>query len=315
MGQKSFKFRVRELSYGSCEVVMTLNGIVIPYYATYVGKEPLASLIDGCYALMIDNHDDIKLCWESEPGALEIKMKRGAKDTLLLTIEDQLTRARWRELVFFDDFVSAVVSEGFRVISAFGLYGYREAWSDHTEFPLSNLLRISQMYDEKTLDEIDSYGTDIIDEMNYLQGKVTREEITEETKMDECVVDYESWQMECCGKPFAVGEKISWSGFVFKRFGNAHGFIIDFYEDHHAHATHKITGTVTMINSQFSDSDKNTKIIGYDKEWVYHRILQYADGEDCGQEPDENKKRTLWGYIVELEDVTITPLEEKTNTQ
>ena len=311
MEQKSFKIRVIELSFGSCDVVMTINGNVIPYYATYVGKEPMASLIDGCYALMIDNHDDIKLGWEAEPGALEIRMKRGAKDTLLLTIVDQLSRARWRELVFFDDFVSAVVSEGFRVISAFGLYGYQMAWSDHTGFPLSNLLSISQMYDKKTLDEIHSYGTDIIDEMNFLQGKVSREEIVEETRMDECVVYYESWQLQCCGEPFAVGEKISWSGFVPKRYDNEHGFIIDFYEDHHTHYTHQITGTVSMIKSAFSDSDKDKKIIGYDKEWVYHRKLQNADGWDCGQEPDENKKRTLWGYIVELEDVTITPLEKE----
>lgn len=309
MAQKTFKFRVRELFFGSCEVVMTLNGKEITYRPTYLGKEPLASLIDGCCALMIGRYNDINLCWESEPGALEIKMKRGTMDTLLLTIVDQLTRARWRELVSFSDFVSAIVAEGFRVISAFGLYGYRVAWSDHTEFPLSNLLRLSKMYDEKAWDKIHYSGTNIIDEINYLQEKVSRKEITEKTKLDECVVYYDSWQLQCCGEPFAMGGTINWTCFVSKRHKSAHGFIIDFNEDHHLDATHRIMGTVTMIHSEFSDIDKDKKITNYDEVWASHRILQNADGWNCGQEPDENKKRTFWGYIVELKDVTIKPLE------
>lgn len=310
MGQKSFKFRVRELSYGSCEVVMTLNGKEITYHSTYLGEEPLSSLINDCYDLMIENDNDIEQYWAAEPGTLEIKVKRETKGSILLTVVDHYCSVQWRERVSFDDFVSAIVSEGFRVISAMGLYGYRIAWSDHTEFPLSNLLRISKMYDEKALDIIYSSGTDIIDEINYLHKKVSQKEIVEETKLDECVVYYESWQLQCCGKPFAIGKTIDWTGFVPKRYDNAHGYIIDFHEDHHAHATHKITGIVTMINSQYSDSDKDKKIISYHKEWAYHSILQNADGWDCGQETDETKKRTIWGYIVELKDVTITPLKK-----
>lgn len=28
--------------------------------------------------------------------------------------------------------------------------------------------------------------------------------------MDTCIVFYESWQMECCGKAFFVGDTVKW---------------------------------------------------------------------------------------------------------
>lgn len=32
-----------------------------------------------------------------------------------------------------------------------------------------------------------------------------------ELKMESCVVSYDSWQMQCCGDPFSVGDKIEWT--------------------------------------------------------------------------------------------------------
>lgn len=52
-----FKFHVRDLAYGWCSVVMYINDKMIVFNASYLGPNPLASLIDACVDLIEEGYD------------------------------------------------------------------------------------------------------------------------------------------------------------------------------------------------------------------------------------------------------------------
>ena len=147
MKKETFKFHVQNLSFGWCRVVMLINDKKVCYNASYLGENPLASLIDACADYMIEP-GKYYLSWQREPGLLKIDMDLDDSNMLHLDIFDQdesgdTIYGEWHETIPFEDFVSAIVSEGFKVLNAFGLYGYRCSWQNHEDFPLTNLLRIT----------------------------------------------------------------------------------------------------------------------------------------------------------------------------
>lgn len=311
MEQYIFKFRVQRIEVGNCDVVMTINDKVIPYSASYLGCEPMASMIEICSEMMreVEMNGEDRIWWADEPGGLRFTFIPNKEGVLHIDIADEITKEEWHEDVLFDAFVTAIISESFRVLKAFGLYGYRNAWASDTEFPLSQLMLICELYNMEDARRI-GYTSDFADEADFLKQHSFAEKYDTEKQLDECALFYDAWQMQCCGKQFSVGDKVNWTCVVPTHPEVAGGRLVDFYEDHHKDFTHKITGTVTKIISQFSDSDKGKKIISYDTEWIYEEAMDIADGWSCGRDVDDTKKRTLWGYIVELKDVTVKPLEE-----
>jgi len=141
------------------------------------------------------------------------------------------------------------------------------------------------------------------------QKYLSKMEITEEKKMDSCTIYYDSWQLQCCGEPFSVGEKVEWTCKMPEGFKNAHGVIIDFEEDHHGFATHTITGNVAKITAERSEFPKGKREVWYEKVDVIRDELQHADGWESELKDDETTERTFWGYIVELKDVVVKPME------
>lgn len=305
MKNKTFNFRVKSLSYGWCEIDMEINGKHIPYLASYIGSEPMANLIDSCVSFK-KGWKEYHIVWQDEPGELNIDMKlRGEK--LHLNISDSEKNEKWHEDVIFDDYLSAVISEGFRVLNAFGQFGYRMAWDwdGNNEFPLSQLLYISGAYEEKEIAALSSVGIDFAKEYAFVQNQFDKRKITKKTRLSECSIYYQSWQMQCCGDPFSVGDKIEWTCTVPPRLKNAHGTIYDFEEDHHGDETHSITGTVTKIIAEYSKVEKDCKGLNYDH--VCTNMEEQTSAKNFEHEDGEH----LWGYIVELKDVTIMPLPNK----
>ena len=286
---------------------MTINDKIIPYYASYMGVEPLASMVGVCCEMMLETHVDghpYHTSWADEPGGLHFTFSPEKNGLLHIDIADEITKEEWHEDVPFEAFVAAIISESFRVLNAFGLYGYRSAWADNIEFPLSRLMMICGLYCKE------NFTSNLADEGEFLKQHSITEKYDTKKHLDECTVFYDAWQMQCCGEPFSVGDEVSWTCVVPVHPGVASGRIVDFYEDHHKDFSHKIKGMVSNIVSQFSDSDKGKKKISYDSEWIYEKEITNADGWNCGRDVDETKERTIWGYIVELKDVTVKPLEE-----
>ena len=312
MEKEIFKFSVKNLYFGWCRVVMLINDKRIEYDAEYMGPNPLASFIEACAELM-ECSGDYYIKWRHHDMELEIDMELDETNMLHLDIADQdegenTIYNEWHETVPFDDFVTAIKSEGFRVLNAFGLYGYRHSWLNHEDFPLTNLLRITGRC--KEIWKGDSCCTDISKEIEILQQFITRPKIIEETKMDECIIYYESWQIQCCGKPFSVDEKVEWTCTFPYDNKNAHGIIIDFTEEHHGFPTHSITGIVKSITAERSEFPKGMRDVWYETAPVIHEQIQHADGKESVKEDDDSTERTFWGYIVELHDVTVKPLAE-----
>lgn len=190
MAQGVFKFHVQNLSFGNCRVTMLINDKEIHYDASYIGDNPLATLIDACADLLDtsglayiygDGRHFIE--WQAELGTLSIDLTLDKEGMLHFDIVDDKDRndienPEWHEVIPFDAFLSAVMEEGFRVLNAFGLCGYRTSWCNDTDFPLTNLLRITGKCEE--LRKGDSFTTDIVKEIEVLQNHISKFKITEE---------------------------------------------------------------------------------------------------------------------------------------
>ena len=318
MKKEVFKIRVQEIAYGWCRILMLINDKKVNFNAGYLTPEPLASLVEVCWEMVIDaeenDYDTHYIKCHLEPGYMEMELQLDEHKMLHLNLKEtdddkmEIVSREWHETIPFNDFVTAIISESFRLLNAIGLYGYRCSWSDRTDFPLSVLLRIAGKIKAKENGE--SYITDISKELIFLQEYINGLTITEEKKMYQCTIYYESWQMQCCGDAFAVGDCIEWTCIMPEDYKNAHGIIIDLEEEHHGFATHSVTGKVTKIIAERSEFPKGTREVWYHRAQVIHTEIQKADGWESNLKDDETTDRTFWGYIVELTDVTIKSLEK-----
>lgn len=305
MEQNVFRFHVENLACGWCSVEMLINDKRIWFNAEYMGANPIASFIKAC-AKLKDEGGKYYVKWVYHDNCLEIKMERNYNDTLCLNIKNDENQEEWHETIPFSTFVSEIASEGFRVLNAFGLYGYQQSWQNDEDFPLTDLLRITGKCEE--IWKSDSCCTDISKEIDVLREYISPKVISEKTKMDRCTIYYESWQIQCCGDPFSVGDKVEWTCLIPQDGKNAHGIILDFAEDHHGFATHSIVGTVSKIIAERSEFPKGEREVWYEKAQVVHEELQRADGWESDLDDDETTDRTFWGYIVKLKDVAVKPL-------
>ena len=305
MEKDVFKFHVQNLSFGWCRVLMHINDKEIYFNASYVGVNPLASMIDACESLMEDP-EKYHVVWQKEPGELDIKFHLDDKKQLHIDVYEKSfvfdageekgeINDEWHEIVPFEKFVSSIVSEGFRVLNAFGLYGYRCSWQDHEDFPLTNLLRITKQCEEMW--QGDSCRTDISKEIECLQKYISQLKITQETKMERCTIYYESWQIQCCGEPISVGDHVEWTCVMPK-------------EEHHGFATHSVTGEVTKIIAERSEFPKGQREVWYERAKTIQEEIQHANGWESDLKDDDETDRTFWGYIVEMKDATIKPLKK-----
>ena len=122
---------------------------------------------------------------------------------------------------------------------------------------------------------------------------------------DNCKIYYESWQIQCCGEPFSVGDIVEWTCIKSKGKSNHHEIPVDFIEDHHAEGNLTIVGTITKITAERSETPHDNKPISYDEVELIREELQHADGWESDFDSDEETQRFFWGYIVELKDVTV----------
>lgn len=128
-------------------------------------------------------------------------------------------------------------------------------------------------------------------------------------KLDTCNIYYEAWQIQCCGKPFKIGDRVRWSCTIPKDEQIACEHKIDFCEEHHLDQTHTIEGTITGILAEIAVS-----LIGnlnYDSAPKYTMPLQEADGYETEELCREQGNRYFWGYIVSMKDVEVTEYDEK----
>lgn len=324
MKKEVFNFHVQNLAYGWCRVLMRINNQEISFNGEFMGPNPLASFIEVCADIVIDgdDYDGSHIKWIDRNYILDIEINMDVKEILHLDIikkkEDHFSEEykeivldEWHETIPKDVFISVVTAEGYRVLNAFGLYGYYSSWQGDAEFPIAKLLRISGLNNK--IKKGDSTCTSITEELEFIQNQLSELDIKEETKIKECIIYYESWQIQCCGEPFSVGDKIEWTCRMPYETKNAHGVIIDFEEEHHGFPTHTITGSVSKIIAERSEFPKGLRQVWYDKADIIREELQTADGWESDIKEDDTTDRTFWGYVVELKDAIVKPIEKEDN--
>ncbi len=312
-----FKIHIRYISEGWCGIELHLNDQIVGCEASYLGPNPLDTLVDACQSFYMSLYDEgeefgklERFVWKKEPGSLRFEVQQNRNGMLSFEIkeygEGKVVLKEWHGMVPFKDFLEAIVSEGFRVLNAFGLYGYRAAWMGHTDFPLSQLLLLTGKMNIRW--NGNCCCTDLSKEVECLSSYVEERKIEREVHYGECTLYYESWQIQCCGEPFAVGEKVTWTCIIPSEFKNAHGIIVDFEEEHHGFATHSITGIVDKIIAERSEFPKGKRIVHYHEAKTIKEEILEANGYESELKDDEATERTFWGYIVTLRDAMVKPL-------
>ena len=132
-----------------------------------------------------------------------------------------------------------------------------------------------------------------------------------ERQLKECTLYYESWQLQCCGEVFAVGDTVNWTCYIPDTPKDAHGISIDFEENHHDMSTHSISGTITKIIAERSELPPSNDTIYYEKVTTIHEEMLQVEGWEKEYSSDDNTRRTLWGYILTLKNVVVKPIYRK----
>ena len=129
--------------------------------------------------------------------------------------------------------------------------------------------------------------------------------------MASCVVDYEDWQMQCCGTPFKLGDAVEWP--VMKATREDHPWIeivdsIDYYyETHDSWSAEmlRLRGVVTDIKAihiQYVPSPDNSRhLVAVSGSGIAVKVKK-ADGRD-----KDRKGMMFRGYVVTLNDFIVEP--------
>lgn len=119
---------------------------------------------------------------------------------------------------------------------------------------------------------------------------------------------YESWQIQCCGDPFKVGDVIHWTCNPVSNPRRCDGMPVHYEEEHHHGETHEITGIVDCIWAETSalPVDPSAKSYHYDFAPKVLTPLTDADGYESNRKDTEDTHYIFWGYVVTLRDVKVT---------
>lgn len=176
------RINVKSICFGSEDIELIFGHTVIPFYASYMGPEPISTLLDSLIALeieLIENSDPCyHVSWADEPSYLKLDMwKKKESDILHLGIEynnegDGIyhKEEKWEFELSYQCYRKAIINESIRLLKQYGLDGFNRNWCDGNDtFPLNSLLillgNVSKFDQEKEY----SYS-DIFSELSLLKA-------------------------------------------------------------------------------------------------------------------------------------------------
>lgn len=181
MDVNSFDIKIKSLSWGSEDIVLTFDNQDISFHASYIGEEPLSSLIESLIALEEEiinlDYTHFFIKWQSEPGVLDIEMKKDkGKDHMKIIIkrdDDNMdvgdgTGAKTFELPY-SLYKKTVIDTALKALVKYGVKGFNDSWSDGTEtFPLCSLISLLTKTSSFNKTE-ESFHSDIYEELNCIR--------------------------------------------------------------------------------------------------------------------------------------------------
>jgi hypothetical protein len=126
-------------------------------------------------------------------------------------------------------------------------------------------------------------------------------------KKEKCMVLIESWQIQCCGEPFKIGDNIKWSVTKWMKDLEAPLTDIDYcYENHGGNGKplFELTGLVKKIKALYYKHEtridpKNNCEIGYR---IYEKTVEIVAADGWEKDIDGLK---FGDYVVVLQDYSI----------
>lgn len=151
--EDEFSIEIGDICVGWESIKLNFNGIEMPFKASYIGEEPLGTLIDAANLLESDE-SNYYIVWRDEPGYMKLVLKHEVdSDKLYIDIEhsddDDSESASchcWSIEMQFSQFRNAVIRAAKDVLGKYGFIGFIKNWDyDQTSFPIGSLLSILGM--------------------------------------------------------------------------------------------------------------------------------------------------------------------------
>lgn len=156
------KIHVASISYGTEEIHLEINGDHIKYRASYIGEEPLSSLIEVAEQLELDDGWPCTAKWQDEPGLLELEFKK-TEDDLCIKVMEYNDQFDGKDVISCHEyglpyriFRQAVIQAARETFCKYGIVGFFRSWEqsgEPTYFPFQSLLILlgdEVRYDEST---------------------------------------------------------------------------------------------------------------------------------------------------------------------
>lgn len=187
----NFRIEIDKLTFGWEYITLVFNETRIPFQASYIGNEPLYSLIEAVFSLddKDNNFNNIKgmyaIKWYDEPGVLSMKLHhRRRTDKLSIDIVmnesasfgDRLkdgTEQIWYFEMEYKFFREAIIQIAVQMLNQHGFFGFNSNWDKgRYVFSLEKLLFIATKGKEPQFDKkLDTYKSDFSQELSLLLEK------------------------------------------------------------------------------------------------------------------------------------------------
>ena len=173
---------VLDLEVGWETIRMTFDDRVIEYCASYVGEEPISTLVDaadaldGCYNGYREEKCFVQ--WQKEPGFIEITFYRKEdRDYIEMSIESDDSEIDGYSAYFdYSVFKDAVIKASLTVLKKYGIVGYSLGWnkSYHT-FPVHQLLALLGIKSSISTESDERYSS-VFEELEILKNTLIQAE-------------------------------------------------------------------------------------------------------------------------------------------
>lgn len=186
MKVESFNIELKSLSWGTEEILLRFDTQLISFSATYMGLEPISSLIYSLVSLEheIDNEDftRYKFAWCDEPGTLDFEIhKANYNDYILVRIKYDNCASDpyhknddWEFEMHYSLYRKTILEAALKVLNKYGLNGFSDSWADGKDtFPLCSLVSLLGAKSTYQKDG-DCYCSDIFKELTLLKDSINK---------------------------------------------------------------------------------------------------------------------------------------------
>ena len=125
----SFKIDIEQFWPGSESVRLSFGeDIEINFYATYVGVEPLTSMVKSL--LEIDRYECDEFVWHDEPGWIKFSIELVSDNLLSMKITGDENVKPQDILLPYEAYKIGVIDAAIQALKEYGCKGYNENWAD-----------------------------------------------------------------------------------------------------------------------------------------------------------------------------------------